>query len=228
MVGTHRRPVAVAALLVALLLMAACNPDPTGGARPPARGASVPAYTSGQWPVERDDVALSWRSGCPVHWSDLTNVLVSYWGYDGKRHTGTLVVHDSVATDIRAVFRHLYDFRVQIRRIHPIEVYGADDNRSMANNNTSAFNCRPVAGTSSWSEHSYGTAIDINPIQNPWVRGSTVDPPAGKDWLDRDSVVPGMITRDDEVWRAFTWIGWGWGGDWSTTKDYQHFSRSGR
>lgn len=214
---------------VALVTLAACNPDPTGGARPPAVGATgVPAFSTGSWAVARAEVTKSWRSGCPVSWQDLSNVQVAYWGYDGKRHVGTLVVHDSVVADVQKVFRRLYDVRFQIRRIHPVETYGADDNRSMAANNTSAFNCRKVAGTSTWSEHSYGTAIDINPVQNPYVQGSSVDPPAGRDWTDRSHQVPGMIAHGDPVWGAWAYVGWEWGGDWRTKKDYQHFSLTGR
>ncbi|HXH57157.1 M15 family metallopeptidase [Iamia sp.] len=214
-------------VLVAATLLAACNPDPTGGARPPAPG-SGPGYTSSQRPATRADVVHSWREGCPLHWNDLTVIRVAYWGYDGARHVGDIVVRDSVAVDIRGAFRSIYDQRFQIRRIHPVDVYGADDDRSMAANNTSGFNCRRVSGTSVWSEHSYGTAIDINPIQNPWVKGSSVDPPAGRDWIDRGSVTPGMITSGDVVVRAFAAKGWKWGGHWQSSKDYQHLSLSGR
>lgn len=231
MVGTtrrRRRLGALALLAVLAVTLAACNPDPTGGARPPAPGAAAPAYTSLVRPATRDNVRLSWREGCPVHWNHLSVVTVAYWGYDGARHFGDLVVADSVAPGIREVFRSLYVQRVQIRRIHPVDHYGADDGRSMEANNTSAFNCRPVAGTSSWSEHSKGTAIDINPIQNPYVQGSHVSPAAGRDWTDRSSVVPGMITHGDPVVGAFAAIGWRWGGYWSAAKDYQHFSLSGR
>lgn len=215
------------AVLVVATLLAACNPDPTGGARPPAPG-SGPGYTSSQRPATRADVVHSWREGCPLHWNDLTVIRVAYWGYDGARHVGDIVVRDSVAVDIRGAFRSIYDQRFQIRRIHPVDVYGADDDRSMAANNTSGFNCRRVSGTSVWSEHSYGTAIDINPIQNPWVKGSSVDPPAGRDWTDRSSVTPGMITDGDVVVRAFAAKGWKWGGHWQSSKDYQHLSLSGR
>lgn len=215
----------IALLTSAVLLLAACNPDPTGGARPPASG---PTFTSGIWPVARADLPHSWREGCPVHWNDLSAVNVAYWGYDGKRHTGTLVVHDSVATNVVKVFRKMYDLRFQVRRIHPVDAYGGSDPRSMAANNTSAFNCRRVAGSSSWSEHAYGKAIDINPVQNPYVKNGTVDPPAGRDWTDRSDQVPGMIAHGDGVWGAWAYIGWEWGGDWSSSKDYQHFSLNGR
>ncbi len=231
MVGTartRRRLGGLVALAVAAVTLAACNPDPTGGARPPAPGTSVAAYSSSVRPATRDDVRLSWREGCPVHWSDLAVVTVAYWGYDGARHVGDVVVADSVAQDVRGVFRSIYDQRFQIRRIHPVDAYGADDDRSMAANNTSAFNCRPVAGTSKWSEHSRGTAIDINPVQNPYVSGGSVDPPTGREWRDRSSVTPGMITADGVVVRAFAAKGWGWGGHWSSAQDYQHLSLSGR
>jgi len=217
----------VVAVLAAATLLAACNPDPTGGARPPAAG-SGPAYGWTVRSATRDDVRLSWRDGCPVRWEDLSVVRVAYWGYDGGRHVGDLVVHDQVATKVREAFGQIYNARFQIRRIHPVDLYGADDDRSMAANNTSAFNCRRVAGTSTWSQHSYGRAVDINPIQNPYVKGSSVDPPAGRDWTDRGSVTPGMIVSDGPVVRAFRNIGWSWGGHWSSSKDYQHLSENGR
>ena len=98
----------------------------------------------------------------------------------------------------------------------------------MAANNTSAFNCRPVAGTSRWSEHAYGRAIDVNPVQNPYVAGRHVSPPAGRRYADRAGRAPGMIRAGDAVVRAFAAAGWGWGGAWRTARDYQHFSASGR
>lgn len=230
MSGPRRSRRRSATLLVALLasaLLVACNPDPTGGKRPPPRGQGA-AYTASIRPATRDDVSLSWREGCPVHWSALSVVTVAYWGYDGFRHTGNLVIHDEQAMAIRGVFGVLYDNRFQIRRIHPVDVFGADDDRSMANNNTSAFNCRRVKGTTTWSEHSYGWAIDINPIQNPYVKGSSVDPPAGKDWTNRGSVTPGMVVDGDVVVRAFAAQSWEWGGYWRSAKDYQHLSLTGR
>lgn len=217
--------VAVTALAVALT---GCNPDPTGGRRPPARGASVPAYTFSSWTLVRTDVPRTWRAGCPVHFSDLRGVRVAYWDYAGKRQEGNLVVHRTAMAQTREIFRVLYDTRFQVALVSTVERFGADDDRSMAANNTSAFNCRYVAGTTTWSEHSYGTAIDINPIQNPYVVGSNVYPPAGRSWTNRSSVTPGMITRGDAVWTVFRNYGWKWGGDWTTKKDFQHFSVTGR
>lgn len=213
----------------ALTVLAACNPDPTGGARPPLKGATgVPPYSTSVRPVARAAVQLSWREGCPVHYTALRTVQVAYWGYDGARHVGDIVVHQRIAPQIQGIFNRLYANRFQVRRVHPVELYGADDNRSMAANNTSGFNCRRVAGSSSWSQHAYGTAIDVNPIQNPYVRGSSVSPPAGRSWVDRRSVTPGMATAGDPLVAAFDSISWGWGGRWTSGRDYQHFSQNGR
>jgi hypothetical protein len=124
--------------------------------------------------------------------------------------------------------RKLFNAHFPFRRIWLIDAYGSDDRRSMAANNTSAFNCRYVAGTTRWSEHAYGRAIDINPIQNPYVSGSYVSPAAGRAYADRSRRAPGMIHAGDVVVRAFASIGWKWGGYWRSSKDYQHFSSTGR
>jgi hypothetical protein len=126
------------------------------------------------------------------------------------------------------VLRDLYEARFPIARMEPIDVYGGDDNRSIKANNTSAFNCRAVTGGTGWSEHAYGRAIDVNPFVNPYVKGSTVLPPEAAAYTDRSRNDPGMIHGDDAVVRAFAARGWKWGGYWSSLKDYQHFSTSGR
>jgi putative cell wall-binding protein len=178
--------------------------------------------------VRREMTGSSWRPGCPVALDDLALIEMTHWGFDGQVHHGRLVVGRGVAADVLASFERIYQARFPIERMRLVDEYGADDDRSMAANNTSAFNCRRVTGGTSWSEHSYGTAVDINPVQNPYVRGSTVAPTAGSRYLDRSDVRPGMIVRPGAVTTAFDRIGWGWGGDWSSVKDYQHFSRSGR
>jgi hypothetical protein len=109
-----------------------------------------------------------------------------------------------------------------------VEHYGSNDKRSMAADNTSAFNCRRVEGSTSWSEHAYGLAIDINPLENPYLRVGQVLPPAGKAFLDRGRWRRGMIHAGDGVVRAFAAVGWSWGGAWRSLKDYQHFSVNGR
>ncbi len=170
----------------------------------------------------------SWREGCPVGLEKLRRVRVTYRGFDGAPHRGRLVVHRRWAEDVLDMFRRLYGRGFPIRRIRLVDRYGADDRVSMRHDNTSAFNCRYVAGTTTWSQHAYGRAIDINPVENPYVDGSRVSPRRGRRFLDRSDVRPGMIVEGDVVWRAFRRIGWGWGGDWRSPTDYQHFSSNGR
>ncbi len=170
----------------------------------------------------------SWRPGCPVPLSDLRYLLIDYWGFDGREHRGELVVRAGWASEITAVFEELFWASFPIERMVLIDDFNGDDHRSMAANNTSAFNCRVVAGTTSWSEHAYGRAIDINPVQNPYLQGSTVQPPAGVAYVDRSLDAPGMIHAGDAVVTAFDAIGWAWGGDWTNSKDWQHFSATGR
>jgi hypothetical protein len=170
----------------------------------------------------------SWREGCPVPLADLRRVLLSYWGYDGIPRIGELVVHADAAGAIVAVFGRLFDARFPIERMDIVDAYGGSDDASMAANNTSAFNCRVATGSSRWSEHAYGRAIDVNPLVNPYVSGSYVAPPGGAAYVDRSGDAPGMIHDGDVVVQAFASVGWGWGGNFSSIKDYQHFSASGR
>jgi hypothetical protein len=170
----------------------------------------------------------SWRPGCPVPLSQLRYVQVSHMGMDGSERMGELVVHRDVASAVVTAFRYMWDDGFRIERMRLVDDYGGNDDASMAANNSSAFNCRRVAGTSTWSQHSYGRAIDLNPVQNPYVAGSTVSPAAGRAYLNRSALRPGMIDRNGLAHSAFRRIGWGWGGDWSSSKDYQHFSANGR
>jgi D-alanyl-D-alanine carboxypeptidase-like protein len=171
---------------------------------------------------------VSWKPGCPVTLADLRVVRVTYRGFDGRAHTGTLIVHRSVGSTVVGVMRRIYAAGFPIRRMVPVDAYGGDDYRSIEADNTSAFNCRPVAGTLRWSEHAYGRAIDLDPLENPYVSGGTTSHPASRRYLDRSLLLPGMLHADDAVVSAFAAAGWGWGGTWSGTKDYQHFSASGR
>nr|GID90073.1 hypothetical protein Ade03nite_89970 [Actinoplanes derwentensis] len=167
---------------------------------------------------------VSWHRGCPVPISDLRRVKLTHWGFDGVRHRGELIVHQKVARSVVDAFRVLYSTRFPVRTMLPVDRFGGDDDASMAADNTSAFNCRPKTGsTSGFSVHSYGKAIDINTLENPYVKGTVVQPPAGKTFTNRANVRPGMIKHGDRVWRAFTTRGFTWGGDWTSLKDYQHF-----
>lgn len=169
---------------------------------------------------------VSWRRGCPVLLRDLRLLRVTYWGFDRKAHNGRLVVNESAARGIGRVMRTLYRNKFPIRRMRLVDAYGANDRRSMGADNTSAFNCRFVSGTSRWSQHAYGLAIDINPIENPYVSGGYVSPPAGAPFAGRPRK-PGVIRSGGAVVRAFAGIGWPWGGYWSPARDFQHFSDTG-
>jgi len=169
---------------------------------------------------------VSWHSGCPVGFADLRLLTVTHWGFDGRVHRGRLVVHHDAAREVLGAMRTLYLQRFPIRRMRLVDAYGGDDHRSMAADNTSAFNCRLVAGTSRWSEHAYGRAIDLNPVENPYVTaGGHVSPPAGAPFAHRARHRRGMV--GGRAVRAFAAVGWGWGGDWAWPKDFQHFSASG-
>ncbi len=197
-------------------------------APPPATSRSASAFRSRIDPVTAEQLAGSYHQGCPVEPSALRMLTVSYIGFDGQSHTGRLVVAADWAARLAGVFATLYREKFAIRSMQPVTAYGASDDASMAADNSSAFNCRAVTGGSSFSEHSYGTAIDLNPVENPYVSGTLVEPDAGADYLDRSDVRPGMVTADGPVVAAFAAIGWSWGGSWSSPTDYQHFSASGR
>ena len=154
---------------------------------------------------------------------------LSYWGFDGEPHTGALVVRDSAVGDLVVVFKRLYDGRFPIRRMRPIQAYGANDERSLAADNTAAFNCRYVVGPGPkrWSQHAYGIAVDVNPVENPYLESGRVHPKAGRAYLDRSNVRPGMAVRGGALVRAFATVGWKWGGRWTGTPDYQHSSKTG-
>ena len=123
--------------------------------------------------------------------------------------------------------RRLYRIHFPIRRMQLVDAYKGSDYRSIEADNTSAFNCRYVDGTTRWSEHAYGRAIDVNPIENPYVSGGSTSHRASVPYLDRSRPRAGMFRDGDAAVRAFGAAGWGWGGTWSGAKDYQHFSASG-
>ncbi|MDQ1685525.1 MAG: hypothetical protein QOC82_2262, partial [Frankiaceae bacterium] len=151
------------------------------------------------------------------------------WGFDARAHTGTLIVATVAVDAMREAWRRMYDARFPIRKVTPVSAYGGDDNRSMAADNTSAFNCRYAVadGPKHWSAHAYGQAVDIDPYENPYTLDGRVYPPGATTYTHRGDVRPGMIVPDSAPVRAFSAVGWGWGGRWSSSPDYQHFSASG-
>jgi hypothetical protein len=195
------------------------------------RGATAPfaATISPIGPSLRATMTgVSWRPGCPVGLRDLRLVTARHWGFDGAQHRGRLIVHRDVAADVVTVLRRLHAARFPIRRMIPVDAYGGSDFRSIEADNTSAFNCRYVEGTRRWSEHAYGRAIDLNPIENPYVSGGRTSHRASVPYLDRMPCRRGMACPGSVVVRAFEAVGWSWGGGWAAVKDYQHFSASGR
>ena len=170
---------------------------------------------------------VSWHPGCPVPLSALRLLRLSYWGFDHAVHHGELIVNAAAAASLTQAFRLLFAARFPIRQMRVVNDFGGDDERSMLADNTSAFNCRLVPGTRVWAQHAYGLAVDINPFENPEIQGGQVDPPAAAAWADRSRVSPAMIKDGDAAWRAFRAIGWTWGGDWRSLKDYMHFSANG-
>lgn len=174
---------------------------------------------------------VSWHEGCPVPLDGLRRLEVSFHRPDGAAATGALVVNAEAVDALSTALRGLWDAGYPIERMEPIERFHGDDDASMAANNTSAFNCRTIAHSAKLSQHAYGLAVDVNPLWNPWVRSgegaARVAPPTGAPWADRSRTDPGVLHAGDPAVSAFSAVGWRWGGAWQTTKDYQHFSRSG-
>jgi hypothetical protein len=183
---------------------------------------SVSHVTAAQLPY-------SWHRGCPVAPAQLRRVRLSYWGFDRRAHTGAVVVNASAVGDVVRVFRRLYVARFPIRRLRPIDAYRGVDERSLAADNTAAFNCRYAVapGPKRWSVHAYGLAIDVDPVENPYVLNGRVHPRAGRAYLNRSRVRPGMAVPGVLLVRSFAGVGWQWGGRWTGSPDYQHFSATG-
>lgn len=169
---------------------------------------------------------VTWHKGCPVPLTDLRQLTIAYYSFDHQTQPGVLYVHKDVAEDLKTIFEKLYNSNFEIESIRPVENFKGSDDASMAANNTSAFNCRDVTGSpGKFSNHSWGRAVDINPLTNPYVKGTTVLPPAGKQYLDRTHRYPGSILDNSQIVKEFESRGWTWGGRWTDRKDYQHFEK---
>ena len=191
--------------------------------------SALPPFQVSTAPVTVAQLGASWRPGCPVGADGLRAIHVSYVGFDGRAHTGTLVVNRRVTGDAIAIFRRLYAARFPIHRMVPVARFGGSDDRSMAADNTSAFNCRSAVapGPKQWSVHAYGEAIDVNTVENPYLEGGRVLPPAGRTFTDRSRYRRGMAVAGGVLVRAFASVGWLWGGRWTASPDWQHFSKTG-
>lgn len=196
---------------------------------PPATAPAPPAFASSVAPVDAASLGATWHAGCPVAPSALRLLTLRYWGFDGQAHDGTMVVNSLVAVAVTQVFAMLYAERFPIRQMVPEAAFGGDDNAAAAADDTSGFNCRDAVapGPPQWSVHAYGEAIDVNDVENPYVEGSTVIPPSGAAYEDRSVARPGMAVPGGVLVSAFAAVGWQWGGRWTGSPDYQHFSATG-
>lgn len=210
---------------------AAAKPSPEPEPSPPTE-PSVPSFTSTISPLSPEIQAAMletgvWKEGCPVPLEGLSELHIAHHTPNGVE-VGLLVAASVQAEALVQVFATLFEKQVIVEKMRPAHEYGGDDHKMMADNNTSAFNCRPVEGGAKYSEHSYGHALDFNPLWNPYVRGEKVQPPGGVDYLDRTVEMSGLVREGDLVVQAFGAIGWKWGGLWTRSKDYQHFSATGK
>jgi hypothetical protein len=233
-----RDTLAACVLTIAVLSSAGASAAPrssTATASRQATQAAGPRFTFSArrlGPSTRRRVTgSSWHRGCPVGLDDLRLLRIGYWDFHRHARVGRMIVAASAVTPVRRAFARLFAARFPIRRMRLVDDYGASDFASIAADNTSAFNCRLATGSSRLSEHAYGRAVDINPIENPYVypNGTTVHA-ASRPYLDRSRHRPGMAFHGGVLVRAFEAVGWGWGGDWRppSATDYQHFSATGR
>ncbi|HEX6677968.1 MAG TPA: M15 family metallopeptidase [Actinomycetes bacterium] len=175
----------------------------------------------------RARMGTAWSAGCPVPLADLRHLTVSFRGFDGRAHTGELVVNQRVAGQVVGVFAKLYRARFPIEEMRLVTGADLHAHPSGDGNNTAAFVCRTARKQARWSAHAYGLAVDVDPFQNPYQRGDLVLPELASAYLDRGRVRPGMIRPGDVVTKAFAAIGWTWGATWGSPVDRMHFSATG-
>ncbi len=223
------------AALVGIILLTACapavppvdSPEPTSAnltSPVPRVTAPSPSPAPFSWesrPATADD-ALTWRPECPVAIGDLVVVDFTHWTFEGGVAAGELVINRDIEAAAREAFADLYDQGFPIRSATNVDAFGGSDDASMAADNTSAYNCRYAVadGDPTWSRHAYGRAIDINPVENPYVFHGEALPPDGAAFADRDGR-PGMLVVGGDALTAFLDAGFTWGGAWSNP-DYQH------
>ncbi len=160
--------------------------------------------------------------------NDLSYLRMLYYGSDGNTYVGEMIVNWKIADKVLEIFQKLYENQYPIEKMVLIDTYHAEDEASMSDNNTSAFNYRPIAGSKKLSKHSYGLAIDLNPKYNPYVKtafdGTTIcQPENGRSYIDRSLDFAYKIDENDLAYQLFTEAGFTWGGHWNSLKDYQHF-----
>lgn len=171
----------------------------------------------------------SWHRGCPVPLRDLRYLRMRYYDFQGRERTGEMIVHKEVAEEVTQIFARLYAWGYPIRQMRLVSDFGANDWQSIEADNTSAFNCRKATGSKHWSKHSYGKAIDLNPIENPYIsRSGRISHKASLPYrkrMHRDggAAEKAVLLKESKAVKIFKSYGWKWGGDWHGVKDYQHF-----
>ncbi len=188
-----------------------------------------PVYSASIHSIDKkikSKITHSWKGDNPEPIKNLRYIQLTHWGFDGYVHNGELIVHKDVAQEVVDIFEELFSQQYPIEKMLLVDQYKANDNLSCEDNNSSAFCSRLAVGKNEWSYHSYGRAIDINTLLNPYHRDNVIIPQNGKEFLDRTIPCRGVITHDDPCYKAFVSRGWKWGGDWMSSKgyvDYQHF-----
>ena len=176
--------------------------------------------------VQKNMQKNTWQPGCPVPLKDLKYLSLTFYGFDHKSHIGKLIVNKELADEVIEIFKELYEKKFPIEKMQLMDDFKGNDDEAMSENNTSAFNCRPVTGKPGvFSLHSYGRAIDINTKLNPYIKGNVILPKNGRPYADRTKRIPGKIILGDPIYKLFTEKGWVWGGSWVSLKDYQHFEK---
>lgn len=188
-----------------------------------------PIFTSQELPnyiyenMLGNSIPLQYKNYVDIH--SLAYLQVSYFGFDNEPHIGELIVNAQLSNDVLEIFKELYEIKYPIEKIKLIDEYNANDELSMSDNNTSCFCYRVISGTSRTSNHATGTAIDINPLYNPHVTNNSISPVSATPYANRNIDCKYQINKNDSIYQIFIKHGWAWGGDWSKSKDYQHFEK---
>jgi hypothetical protein len=200
---------------------------PTVDRLPPPAGGRFRSAVRPIDPAVRARMGATWSPACPVRLADLRYLTVSFRGFDGRAHTGELVVNRRVADQVVSVFARLYRAAFPIEEMRLVTTADLEAHPTGDGNNTAAFVCRAARQQRRWSAHAYGLAVDVDPFQNPYARGDLVLPELASSYLDRGRARPGMIRPGDVVTSTFAGIGWTWGGTWRSPTDLMHFSATG-
>lgn len=234
------RKVLVLILLLAVLGACKARPGQAGSATPgggtarPAQEVQVeepfvPVFTAEPIPpaVEARMRGVSYpESGALIELTELRYLRLAYYDFQGERKIGEMVCNEAIAQDLCEIFQALYEARYPICSIRLIDEFGGSDEESMRADNSSCFNYRVVSGTTRLSKHARGLAVDINPLENPYInRSGGVEPATAEAYVDRSKDFPHKIDHDDLCCRLFVERGFTWGGDWVSVKDYQHFEK---